>query len=172
VIGFAPTLTSLAKQPYPIQIPIQEADMRKILSSALFAAALFGTVSAYAQNPNYNVGPVWRVTYFHIKPGQADAFWDDVRKHGKPIADEQKKQGLILEYKVFVNPVVNQPNDWDVAVGILYSNWAALDQLATKAFTIAEKHYGSREAMAEVARKRSEIADVVASHLAREVVPK
>jgi hypothetical protein len=47
-----------------------------------------------------------------------------------------------------------------------------VDQLATKAFTIAEKHYGSREAMAEVARKRSEIADVVASHLAREVVPK
>lgn len=146
--------------------------MRRILSFGLLALALLGAVNAHAQNPNYNVGPVWRVTYFHIKPGQADAFWDDVRKHGKVIADEQKKQGLILEYKVFVNPVLNQPNDWDVAVGILYPNWAALDQLAAKAFGIAEKHYGSREAMADVARKRTEIADVVASHLAREVVPK
>jgi hypothetical protein len=147
--------------------------MRKAtMSFVFFVLVLQGAIAARAQNPNYNVGSVWRVTYFHIKPGQADAFWDDVRKHGKPIADEQKKQGLILEYKVFVNPILNQPNDWDVAVAILYSNWAALDQLAAKAFTVAEKHYGSREAMAEVARKRSEIADVVASHLVREVTPK
>ena len=146
--------------------------MRKFLSFTLFAVALLSAVGAKAQNPNYNAGPVWRVTYFHIKPAQGDAFWNDVRQHLKPVLDEQKKQGLIADYKFYANPVLNQPGDWDVAVGIQYSNWAALDQVDAKAFTIAEKHYGSREAMTEAARKRNDIRDVVASHLAREIVLK
>jgi hypothetical protein len=145
--------------------------MRKTLSFALFIS-LLSAVGARAQNPNYNVGPVWRVTYFHIKPAQGDAFWNDVRQHGKPVLDEQKKQGLIVDYKYYTNPVLNQPGDWDVAVAILYPNWAAIDQLAAKGFTIAEKHYGSREAMNDAARKREDIREVVASHLAREVMLK
>jgi hypothetical protein len=34
------------------------------------------------------------------------------------------------------------------------------------------KHHGSREAMIEAGKKRSEIREVVASKLAREVTPK
>ena len=146
--------------------------MRKTLSAVLFVAALLCAIPLFAQNPNYNVGPVWRVTYFHIKPGQGDAFWNDFRQHGKPVLDEDKKQGLITDYKLFTNPVQNQPNDWDVAIGILYPNWAALDQLAAKGASIAIQHYGSREAMLDAGRKRDDIRDVVASHLACEVMPK
>lgn len=146
--------------------------MRKTLSFALFTTALLSGVGARAQNPNFNVGPVWRVTYFHIKPGQGNAFWNDLRQHSKPILDEEKKQGLIMDYKFFTNPVSNQPTDWGVAIAILYPNWAALDQIDAKAFTIAEKHFGSREAITEETRKRNEIADVVASHLAHEVTLK
>ena len=40
---------------------------------------------AYAQNPNYDVGPVWIVSYYHIKPGQGDAFWKDFRENSKPV---------------------------------------------------------------------------------------
>jgi len=145
--------------------------MRKALSLALFVAAL-SAATAYAQNPNYNVGPVWRVTYVHIKPGQGDAFWADVRTHLKPIWEEQKKQGLITDYKLFTNATTNSPNDWSVAVAILYANWAALDQLDAKAQSIAVQHYGSRDAMMDAARKRAEISDLVASHLAREITLK
>ena len=49
---------------------------------------------------------------------------------------------------------------------------ASLDQIDAKAATIVVKHYGSREAAFEAARKRSDIREVVASHLAREVMPK
>ena len=146
--------------------------MRKTLSFAFFVAALLSAVAAQAQSPNYSVGPVWRVTYVHIKPGQTDAFWNDVRQHFRPIYEEWKKQGLIADYKVYTNPVSDRPNDWDVAFALLYPNWAALDQVAAKGFTIAEKHYGSREAMAEAARKRNDIAEFEASHLAREVTLK
>ena len=143
--------------------------MRKALSLALFVVALLSAATAHAQNPNYNVGPVWRVTYVHVKPGQGDAFWADVRTHLKPIWEEQKKQGLISDYKLFTNATSNSSNDWSVAVAILYANWAAIDQLDAKGASISVAHYGSRDAMMEAARKRAEISEVVSSHLAREV---
>jgi hypothetical protein len=41
-----------------------------------------------------------------------------------------------------------------------------------KAATIVAKHYGSRDAMIDAGKKRNEFRDVVASKLAREVMPK
>ena len=146
--------------------------MRKVFSMLVLTATLLMASAMLAQNPNYEVGPVWRVNYYSIKPGQGDAFWKDFRENLKPIYDEAKKAGYILEYKAFVNPVVDHPHDWDVAVGLLYPNWAAFDQLDTKGASISNKHYGSREAAIEAVKKRSEFREVVASHLAREVTVK
>jgi len=83
-----------------------------------------------------------------------------------------KKEGLFNEYKVWTNVTTDGPNDWDIAVGYMISNWAAIDQLDARAATVLAKHYGSREAMLEAGRKRNEIREVVASKLAREVMPK
>jgi hypothetical protein len=83
-----------------------------------------------------------------------------------------KKEGLISDYKIWLNVTTDSPGDWDVAVGILFSNYAALDALDAKAATIAAKHYGSRDAMIDAGKKRNEIREVVASKLAREVMPK
>ena len=146
--------------------------MRKSLLVAVFVAVLMSAASSYAQSPFYNSGPVWRVVYIHLKPGQGDVFWNDVRQNLKPIYEEQKKQGLITDYKFWVNPVADGPNDWDVAIGILYANYAALDQIAAKAATIAIQHYGTREAALDAAKKRSEVGEVVANKLAREVTLK
>jgi hypothetical protein len=146
--------------------------MRKSLLAAVFVGVLLSAASSYAQSPFYNNGPVWRVIYIHLKPGQGDAFWNDVRQNLKPIYEEQKKQGLISEYKFWVNPTSDGPHDWDVAIGILYANFAALDLVAAKAATVATQHYGTREAMLEAAKKRSETGEVVANRLAREVTLK
>jgi hypothetical protein len=146
--------------------------MRKTLSTILLLATLLMASASLAQNPNYDVGPVWRVTYYSIKPGEGDAFWKDFREHIKPLYDEYKKAGLIVEYKAFINPILDHPHDWDVAVGLLYPNYAALDQLDAKGASVVVKHYGSREAAFESAKKRAELRDVVASHLAREVTVK
>jgi hypothetical protein len=54
----------------------------------------------------------------------------------------------------------------------MFPNYATLDQIDAKAATIAAKHYGSRDAMIEAGKKRTDIREVVASHLAREVTPK
>jgi len=146
--------------------------MRKILWSTLFVVTLLTALPTYAQNPNYDAGPVWRVTYFHIKPGQSEAFWKDIRENMKPVYADFKKEGLITDYKVWTNLTTDHPDDWDVAVGILFPNYAALDTVDAKAATIAAKHYGSRDAMIDAAKKRNEVREVVASKLAREVMPK
>jgi hypothetical protein len=146
--------------------------MRKALWATLIIATLLSALPTIAQNPNYDVGPVWRVTYYHIKPGQGEAFWKDFREHLKPVYEAVKKEGMISEYKVWTNITTNSPEDWDVAVGLLFPNYAALDQIDAKAATISTKHYGSREAMIEAGKKRSEIREVVSSRLAHEVMPK
>jgi phage gpG-like protein len=146
--------------------------MRKVFWTSLFVVMLLSALPSYAQNPNYDVGPVWRVTYYHIKPGQGDAFWKDFRANLKPVYEEAKKQGLLSDYKVWYNVTTDSPGDWDVAVGTMYPNYAAIDQIDAKAATISTKHYGSREAMIEAGKKRTEIREVVASKLAREVIPK
>jgi hypothetical protein len=143
--------------------------MRKALSTLLFVATLFMASASLVQNPNYDVESVWRVTYFLIEPREGDAFWKDFREHIKPLHQEYKKAGLIVEYKAFVNPVIDHLHDWDVAIGLLYPNYAALDQLDAKGASVVVKHYGSREAALEALKTRAEFRYVVASHLAREV---
>jgi hypothetical protein len=146
--------------------------MRKALWATLFVAMLLTALPSYAQSPNYDVGPVWRVVYYHIKPGQGEAFWKDIREHLKPIYADLKKEGLISDFKMWLNDTTDHPGDWDVALGILYPNYAALDGLDAKGATIVAKHYGSRDAMIEAGKKRNDLREVVASKLAREVMPK
>jgi hypothetical protein len=146
--------------------------MRRVLGATLFVVTLLTAVPAFAQNPNFEVGPVWRVNYYYVKPGQADAFWKDFREHVKPVLEAIKKEGWISEFKTFLNDTTERPGDWNVALAIAYPNYAALDQLDAKAATVAAKHYGSREAMVEAGRKRSELRELVASHVAREVMAK
>ena len=146
--------------------------MKRLLLALPIFVCLLAVAPVFAQNPNYDVGPVWRVNYYHIKPGMGDAFWKDFRENLRPVYEEAKKQGFLIDYKAFTNPVTDHPNDWDVAVAVLYPNWAALDNLDTKAAPIVNRHYGSREASLEAAKKRNDIREVVASHLAREVMAK
>ena len=146
--------------------------MRKASLLFALAACLFVVAPAFAQSPKYDVGPVWRVTYIHIKPGMVDAFWKDFRENIKPLFETYKKEGWITDFKAFLNDTTEHPGDWNVAIAVLYPNYAALDQLDAKAGTVVTKHYGSREAQMDAAKKRTEAGEIVASHLAREVTPK
>lgn len=147
--------------------------MRKqVLRLCLIAMLLAVSAPLFAQNPHYNVGPVWRVNYVHIKTGMGDQYWNDVNHNFKPLYDEFKKQGWIVDYKFYTNPVTEHPDDWDVAIAIEYKNWGTLDEMSEKATTIVEKHYGSHEAMVDAGKKRAEMSTLLHSSLAREVTLK
>jgi len=146
--------------------------MKKTLWATLFVVTLLTALPTYAQNPNYDVGAVWRVVYYKIKPGQGEAFWKDFRENLKPSYEALKKESIINDYKVWTNVTTDSPQDWDVALGLMFPNWAAMDQGDARAATIIAKHYRSREAMIEAGKKRNDLREVVASKLAHEVMPK
>ena len=136
----------------------------------LFGLLVVFTFQAIAQE-HYTEGPVWRVTLVRVKPGQDDAYLTSLRQNTKPLLDEQKKQGLIVDYKVFLKETSSSPQDWDIAVAIQYKNHAAMDGLTAKGEAIRDKLTGKQKAL-QVAQQRVEIREIVASELLQEVILK
>src|SRR5207245_1567571 len=84
--------------------------MKKYTISAL-GLIVFFALQAFAQE-HYTEGPVWQVTLIRTKPNQQDAYLTSLRERSKPLLDEQKRQGLIQDYKVFLNTTQQDPQDW------------------------------------------------------------
>ena len=125
-----------------------------------------------AAQEHFTEGPVVRITLIDIKPGKNGDFWRDVRQNLKPIWEEYKKAGIIVDYGVSIKSTLDEPGDWDVAVAFQYRNWAALDGLGAKMDPITLKAYGSAEARTAAAVKRTEFGTTVSSFLMRNVTLK
>ena len=142
-------------------------------------ATCFLTVAATAQTttpppPASTAGNVWRITYLDILPGKTTDYMNFLRSHIKPILDEQKKQGLIVDYKFFSKPVTDGPGDWDVAQVTIYRNYAeAIDsnpERSAKFDAISIGHYGSVEERTKAGDLQNGLRTVVSSQLAREQI--
>lgn len=129
------------------------------------------TLQAFAQE-HYTEGPVWQVSLIRVKPTQFDAYLTSLRQSSKPLLDEQKRQGLILDYKFFLNTTKHDPDDWDISLAVQYKNFAALDGLTAKNEAIRDKVLGSKQAAQQLGEKRSEIREIVRTMTLREVTLK
>ena len=145
--------------------------MRKLPAAVLFLGLLALTAPALSQE-HYTDGPIWRVTYLDVKPGKMNDALKDLREHNNKLWAEAKQQGLILDYKVFLNATSNSPDDWDIATAVLYKNWGALDGLPAKTEALTLKHYGTAEARQQAGAKRVDLWTTTTSALAREIVLK
>jgi hypothetical protein len=144
--------------------------MKKYTASALGVVLLFA-LQVFAQE-HYTEGPVWQVTLIRVKPTQLDAYLTSLRANTKTIYDEMKKEGLILDYKVFLNTTKHDPQDWDIAVSVQYKNFGALDGLTAKGETIRDKVLGSKQAAQQLGEKRVDMREIVSTMLLREVTLK
>jgi hypothetical protein len=81
--------------------------MKKCSASALGLVLLFA-LHAFAQE-HYTEGPIWQVTLIRVKATQMDAYLTSLRANSKSIYDEMKKEGAILDYKVFLNTTKHDP---------------------------------------------------------------
>ena len=119
-------------------------------------------------SPNTTPGAVTRVVLLHIKPGHNDMFWQDMRQHAKPVYDEEKRQGILVNYTTGTKSTTDNPDDWNVVLTLTYPNWAALDNLTSRTDPITLAHYGSAAARTAAGLARSEHSIVVASFLVRD----
>jgi hypothetical protein len=101
-----------------------------------------------------------------------DAYLTSLRANSKSIYDEMKKEGAILDYKVFLNTTKHDPQDWDMAIGVQYKNFGALDDLAAKAESIRDKVLGSKQNAQQIGEKRADMREIVSTMLLREVTLK
>jgi len=121
---------------------------------------------------HYTEGPVWRVSTVRVKPNQMDAYLTSLRQSSKPFLDEEKRQGLILDYKWLLKETKNDLSDWDIALVVIYKNHAAMDNLAAKTEMIRDKVLGGKQQAHQLGEKREEIRETISSDLLQEIILK
>jgi hypothetical protein len=124
--------------------------------------------AVFAQE-HYTEGPIWRIQLIRVKPTQMDAYLTSLRETTKPMIEEEKRQGMIVDYKIFLKETKNNPQDWDICVAIEYKNHAALDGLDAKGEAVRDKIMGGKSAAHQLAEKRAEIREIISSELLQEV---
>jgi hypothetical protein len=140
--------------------------MKKIYSLAI---ALIILVPVMVAQEHYTEGPIWRVQLIRVKPNQMDGYLTSLRQSTKPLIEEEKRQGVIVDYKIFLKETKANPEDWDIAVAIEYKNHAAMDGLAAKGEATRDKILGGKQAAQQLGEKRSEIREIVSSDLMQEI---
>ncbi len=140
--------------------------MRKRYGLAILLLCL--APSLFAQE-HYTEGPIWRVQLIRVKPTQLDAYLTSLRQSTKPLIEEEKRQGVIVDYKVFLKETKNNPEDWDICVAIEYKNHAAMDGLAAKGEAARDKILGGKQAAQQLGEKRAEIREIISSELLQEI---
>jgi hypothetical protein len=136
------------------------------------AAFLLLLAPAVFSQEHYTEGPVWRVSLIRVKPTAMDAYLTSLQQSSKPILEQQKKDGTIMDYKLFLKETKNNPEDWDVCLAIEYKNHAAMDGLAAKAEALRDKILGGKQPAQQLADKRAEIREVISSELLQEIILK
>lgn len=143
----------------------------RTMSVIAVLSLLLGGVAAAQEH--WTEGPVWEVSFYRTTPGHFHDYMKYLRQNSLPQNEESKKQGLILDQKVFVkNPT--SPDDWDVAFATLYKNMAALDysaEIDKKGKAIAEKHFktADEEKQRERTKPRLDWRTFLGTQLIREV---
>ena len=140
--------------------------MKKLYGLAVFVLLL--APALFAQE-HYTEGPIWRVSLIRVKPTQMDAYLTSLRQSSKPLLEEEKRQGLIVDYKLFLKETKNNPEDWDVCLAIEYKNHAAMDGLAAKGEMVRDKILGGKAPAQQLGEKRAEIRELVSSELLQEI---
>jgi hypothetical protein len=134
------------------------------LSSALAMAA--------DEPRSYTEGPVSHVSFIKVKPGMFDNYMKYLATTYKSLMEEYKKQGIILDYKVYQANEAHSPTEPDLILFVTYKNMAALDGLSEKTDPSAAKVFGTRQKQAEAAISRESMRESLGDQFIRELVLK
>ena len=101
--------------------------MRKLTLLTILFCCCLGVVKKAQAQDSYTEGPVWVINYYRTKPGKFDDYMKFLRANFAKNVAKQKEAGIVVGSKVLLNPTVSGPDDWDVAIAYLYSDFAKLN---------------------------------------------
>ena len=152
----------------------------KIFLIALSSIALAGICCAQSSNSNtkpgtnsapYTEGPVWTLTMIKTKTGLDDDYLRQISGTVKPIYDEEKKQKIIVDYKILMGDPHGR-DDYNILIMVEYPNMAALDGLRDKMDPLIEKVMGNEDQRRATAVKRLDIREILGTKTMREITLK
>ena len=150
----------------------------KILAAAILSLCVAIVCSAQpsatgtkGSSAPYNEGPVWTLTMIKTKPGLNDDYLKQITGTVKPVYDEEKKQKIILDYKI-LNGDTSNPQDFNILILVEYPNWAAFDNLREKMDPIVEKVMGTEDQRRATAVKRLDVREILGTKTMREITLK
>src|SRR2546430_8930858 len=133
------------------------------LTLAFTCLAQPDTASSKGSNAPYNEGPVWTLTMVKTKTGLGDEYLKQITGTVKPVYDEEKKQKVILDYKI-LNGEASGPQDFNILILVEYPNWAAFDNLRDKVDPIVEKIMGTEDQRRATHENRIDIHEIVGTN--------
>jgi hypothetical protein len=140
--------------------------VKKLCVIAMFVSMF---APALLAQENYSEGPVWKVSLIRVKLTHFDEYLTSLRQVSKPFIEEEKRQGLIVDYKIFLKETKNNPQDWDICLAVEYKNHAALDGLDAKVEAIRDKVLGGKQQAHQLGEKREEIREIISDELLQEI---
>ena len=119
----------------------------------------------------YIEGTVWTLTMIKTKTGLDDDYFRQISGTVKPIYDEEKKQKVILDYKILMGDSHNR-DEGNIIIMVQYANMAALDGLRDKMDPLIEKVMGNEDQRRATAVKRLDIREILGTRTMREITLK
>lgn len=105
------------------------------------------------------------------KAGLDDEYLKQITGTVKPVYDEEKKQKIILDYKILMGDSHSR-DEANIIIMVEYPNMAALDGLRDKMDPILAKVMGSVEQRKDLAVKRLDIREILGTRTMREITLK
>ena len=144
--------------------------MQRAVVGLLVAVLLAVGISAFAEvNRPFHNGSVWNLAFIRMKPGMETAYLNYVAGQWKANQEAEKKEGLILSYKV-LSVEGHTPGEWNLMLMTEYKDLASMEAGEEKADALSQKTVGNDEKQMQGYRERSENREVMGDRLAREIV--
>jgi hypothetical protein len=111
------------------------------------------------------------VNFVRTQPGMFDEYMRYLDKTYKPLLDEAKKAGIIVDWAIY-QARARDPQDADLVFTITYKDMAAFDNLQARMDPLAKKAFGSLPKAAAAAVDREKLRKEVGSQLVRQLILK
>jgi hypothetical protein len=136
-----------------------------------FASILAATGPARAADRPWTEGPVSVVNSIRTQPGMFDAYMKYLSTIWKSNMEEQKKAGIIVDYRVY-STTPRGPGEPNLYLVTTYANMAAMDGLADKNEAMLQRSFGDVQQRSAAAIEREKMREQVGSEMIRELVLK
>lgn len=149
--------------------------MRRAMLAVVVAALLAGSTASAQEH--WTEGPVWGCAAYRTKEGKFDDYVKYLREHYLVTSAESKKQGLILDSKIFAREPA-KADDWNLLICTLHASYGkAMDydaEAEKKGDAIQAAHWktANQGEQQKLSAKRYELREFVGMTYSREVTLK